>query len=460
MKSFKVEVVKWLDKHSFVRKWESEIEVRQALHKEGYSILSIELYQEEEIQWNKFFFEINENWEKKVWVIVKEDIFKAYLKLKDQLGYEVEYIYTKKDDTLDEKKKIIFKLKEQYKIYRELNKKKLESDQINQEKKIKVVEEEKIETFQMKKELDEVYKIIDKVLIKLQYFIEQPEGDFLNFDKKSTLKQIYTSLVTLKNSTNINKLKQIGERALVKIWEIELQILESNKSQESKEVLLATNKLLKEVGSKTTFVSKDDDIVYIVKNLFSQFIQWFQSKKWGKNQKLKNIDTSSNSYLKTKLQIQNYEAKLTELRKLKIKNFLIYIFSSKENIKKRDYFFLREKTIKQNIFLLKSRLTWVNQSYTKVIKGYYTFRGQFLAFLQFFKTPIFYITLFYTLIFLVFNVFNSLGIVQFWINFYGMLYFLLLNLFYILLSKTTGFVSLSINIVIFVFLFIFWVINF
>ena len=170
MKSFKVEVARWLDKFSFIRKWESEIEVKQALHKEGFSVLSLEYFQEEEIVWNKFFFEINENGEKKLGTIVSDDIFKAYLKLKDKLGYEVDYVYPKKDDPLDEKKQIIFKLKEQYKIYREVNKKKIESDQIKQENKIKVVEEEKIETFQMKKELDEVYKIIDKVLIKLQYF--------------------------------------------------------------------------------------------------------------------------------------------------------------------------------------------------------------------------------------------------------------------------------------------------
>ncbi len=80
------------------------------------------------------------------------------------------------------------------------------------------------------------------------------------------------------------------------------------------------------------------------------------------------MDTKSNSYLKTKLLIEKYEKKLKLLQKQKTKNFFIYIFPSPKNNKLKDNFYLREKVIRQNLMILKSRLTGKTYSYTKIIK--------------------------------------------------------------------------------------------
>jgi len=61
----------------------------------------------------------------------------------------------------------------------------------------------------MKKELDAVYKIIDRVLIKIKYFLEMNESLYFTFEKKELLKQVYNEVIKLKTSTNIPKLKQI-----------------------------------------------------------------------------------------------------------------------------------------------------------------------------------------------------------------------------------------------------------
>jgi len=50
-----------LEKYSFIRKQESEMLLKEELHKEGFSILSIVEIGDAEISGNKFFFEINQN---------------------------------------------------------------------------------------------------------------------------------------------------------------------------------------------------------------------------------------------------------------------------------------------------------------------------------------------------------------------------------------------------------------
>lgn len=50
----------------------------------------------------------------------------------------------------------------------------------------------------MKKELDETYKVIDKVLVKLKYFQNYQNLEILNYDKKMKLKDIFNLIIKLK----------------------------------------------------------------------------------------------------------------------------------------------------------------------------------------------------------------------------------------------------------------------
>lgn len=458
MKNFKVEVSKWLEKYNLIRKAESESLLKDMLHKEWFSVLSIQTMGDIEVDGNKFYFEIIQNWELKVWTIVSKDIFKAYVKIKDNLKFDLKYIYLDKDTSLNEKEKIIHELHEQYRIYLDANKKEIQKKEEIEKDKIKVVEEAKIEDFHMKKELDEVYEIITKVMQKLRYFIELPNNTYLDFEKKEKLKDLHNTLVKLKNSTNITKLRQIWELALTKVWELELKILESTKNTEAKKLLWETNKLLKEVWSKMNFVPKEDDIWYIIKT-FLRDIAGFLKPSIQKKQKF-SIDTSSSSYLKTKLLIEKYEKKLKILNKEKKQKFIIYIIPSPQNNKIKENFYLREKVIKQNLVILKSRLTGKTYSYTKIVKWYYTFLEKILGFIYFLKVPLFFLIFFYWSVFLFLNILNFIWLYQMNINFYGMFYFLFLNIAFLLLSFVRWFFSLSFNIVILSFLFIFWVINF
>lgn len=457
MKNFKVEVSKGLEKYNFIRKSENEAFLKEELHKEWFWILSIQEMDNIEVNGNRFYFEIFQNWVLKTGTIISQDIFKAYLKIKNDLQYNLQYIYQDKETSQEEKEKIIHELQEQYRIYLETNKKQIKKTQEEGIKKIKVITEETVDNFEMKKELDQVYNIIQKVLWKLKNFIDSQEI-YLDFEKKEKFKNLYNHLVKLKNSTNIPKLKQVWELALIKVWEIELKILESKKDEESRKLLSETNKLLKEVGSKNSFIPKEQDIWYIVNNFIKSFWEFFKSTK-QKKQKF-SIDTTSSSYLKTKLLIEKYEKKLKILNQEKIKNILIYIFPSKENIKLKENYYLRNKVLRQNLIILKSRLTGKTYSYSKIVKGYYTFIEKILWFLNFFKNPLLTLIVFYSSIFLILNILHFFKIYSLEINFYGLFYFLFINITFLLLQMVRWVVSLSFNIVILSFLFIFWVINF
>jgi hypothetical protein len=70
--------------------------------------------------------------------------------------------------------------------------------------------------FYLKKELEEVYKLNDFVLKKLENIIN---NSFFEIPKeqKEKLIFIYNSLTSIKNTRNITKLKEIIELALIKI---------------------------------------------------------------------------------------------------------------------------------------------------------------------------------------------------------------------------------------------------
>jgi hypothetical protein len=68
--------------------------------------LSIKIADDKEIQGTKFIFHIISGGKEKSGVIVGEDIFKSYVKLRRDLGYTVKYLYPQGDaEYLDDQKK-------------------------------------------------------------------------------------------------------------------------------------------------------------------------------------------------------------------------------------------------------------------------------------------------------------------------------------------------------------------
>ena len=119
MQNYKLAVTKNGKKYTIVFKAETEKLARERVHNEWYSILSIEEINKKDILWNTFLFTVTtKEWDIKNGKIVWDDIFKVYIKLRKNLEYDVKLLFSEKDNDLDinEKKKIISDLEEEYKL--------------------------------------------------------------------------------------------------------------------------------------------------------------------------------------------------------------------------------------------------------------------------------------------------------------------------------------------------------
>lgn len=462
MAKYKLSVSKNQKKYTLVLSAESDILARKKVHSEWYSILAIEEINEDKIEWHKFIFEaIDKSWNVKKWKVVAGDPFKVYVKLKEGLWYDVKFLYSEEDLNKSEWEKldILSHLKDQYSLYKAHNNKKNPKEETVKEKK---ESNKSLENFYMKKELEETYRLIDFVLIKIKNILENALDEDIDFEKKEKLKNLFNSIIKIKKTTNISKLKEVWELALVKIGKIELKILEKNKDWNSKKLLKETNSLLKKIGSKEHFVEKEKDINYIVE----QFTNWIKekfshfSKKSKEKKKVEEslIDKESAGYWKTELLIKKYSDKQKENNLKIIKTFFkLYKKEERDNL---EVLQLKGKVIKQNIVLLKMRQTGKSFSYTKIIKWYNFFVELLLLLLKIINTYILWFIYLYTAIIWIFFILNKFNLFNINLNIDGIfvLLYIILASFFIFISRWV--VTVSINFAIFIFMIILWVVNF
>ena len=463
MNKFKISASKGQKKYSLVLSAASEDQAKQRVHSEWYSILSITPITEADISWNKFIFSWTLNGKMKSWTIIWDDIFKIYLKLKDDLWYKLSELYPESDKDMsdEEKSKILQNLDSSYS--HESRGKKSEP---KERKKQSITEKKSLEGFYMKKELDETYAMIDTVIEKLQSLIVNPK--LVDESKKQKLTDVYNSIIKIKKSTNIEKLKQVGEAALLKIWEIELQTLEESKNERSKKLLSETNKLLKQVWSSTQFKEKNKDINYLFWLFVWDLKQKIENtkdikKKIFEKKEKKLIDKESYSFLKTLLLLDKYKKRLKHNNKEIIKNISSFIFPvGKKASDAREKILLKRKVIKQNISLLNAKKSGKIISYTWVIKGYKKSVEKLVSLIKIFDSYIFYVVISYCVLFILY-----LNMVHLWyafsgynFNYTGVFYFIFLLSAFILTSVSRWLFLLSLNFVILFFILIFWVVNF
>lgn len=454
MSNFKIAVSKDGKKYNIVIKADNDIIARERVHKEWYSILSIEeIFDKHEI-WDTFIFEWYKAGEFKHGKIVWNDIFKAYVKLRKDLEYDVTFIYEEWDQeiTYEKKSKIIEELKEEYSLYYSSWKRE-KIDELRDKIKKEKEENKKLENFYLKKELEDVNKLLEIVLFKLDKMISWQTTFKLDFNKIDKLKTIHNEIIKLRKSTNISKLREIWELALLKIWTIELHEVELTKNKENQELLKETNKLLKKIWSKDQFLEKNRDIWYQFKyflNSFKKFINDLKSIK-----KTEDVDKESHSYIKNLLYLSKYKDYYNENTKLIIKNFYKFIYDKelKEDL------LLTRRVIKQNIILLKAKEKWINISYTFVKKWVKKILDIIMNFFSQLNKYIYLVIIIYTFLFLIyfnylvyFNIDNN--------NYNWIFYFLIIVLTYIFINLSKNIIFLIINFVILFFIIIFGVINF
>ncbi len=454
MSNFKIAVSKDGKKYNIVFKADNESVARERVHKEWYSILSIEEIFDKHQIWDTFVFEGYKSWELKHWKIVWNDIFKAYVKLRKDLEYDINFIYEEGDEniTYEKKSKIIEELKEEYNMYYSSWKKE-KIDELRDKIKKEKEENKKLDNFYLKKELEEVNLLLEKVLLKLEAMVHGTS--FIKVDPilKDKLKIIYNEIIKLKKTTNISKLREIWELALLKIWKIELEELEKTKNKDSRVLLIETNKLLKKIWSKGQFIEKDRDIVYQSKYLLNSIKNIFSEIKV--NRKKEEIDKESHSYVKNLLYLSKYKDYYKENTKTILKNFYKFLYD--KDLK--DEIFLSRSVIKQNIVLLKAKEKWVNVSYTFLKKWINKFLDSFYNFFKLLSKIIFIIIVLYFISFIVyFNLYYFISIE--YSNYDWIFYFIALLMLFLSIKLANSMFFLIINFVFLFFIIIFGVINF
>lgn len=462
MQKFKIVASKSNKKYNLILSAQSEAEARERVHKEWYSILSIKVAEEREIEGTKFTFHIISDGKEKRGTIVGEDIFKSYVKLRKELGYKVKYLYPEWDEGyLDDEKKqrIIHDLEQWYAL-------KIESKQQKKTQFVDIKETQDIdERFYLKNELEQTHKLIEKVLVKLEKILQNPHSN-ISPERMAKLQNIYNNIIKLKKTTNISKLKEIGELALIKIWNIELENLEKEKSDESKVLLKETNTLLKKMGSWKQFHEKNKDINYILNSILDSIIKKFSrisfKEVFPQKSEKKLIDKESYSFLKTLLLLEKYKEKQKDSNKVLFKNLAVILFPFGKNIEKRDKILIKRKVIQQNITLLKAKKHGSIGSYTTVVKWYHKFFDAIASIFHSLGKAGFFVVLFYSLFFIMY-----LWMVKMWYEFGGfqfnyqwVLYFLFLLLFVLIVGVSRWFIMFLMNIVFFSFILIFSIVNF
>ena len=231
MQKYYIIATKSQKKYKLIMSAESIKEVQEKIHNEGYSILKIEEFNEflwEKSNLNRFIFYGEKWWIKKRGVIAWEDILKLYIKLKDELWYDIDGIYPENDPLYDDKEEIR-KLTDNVSNLYALQKKKNSYSVKGQKKQINNNDinywsvKSTSEDFYLKKQLESVHNLLDVIIWKLETLFNEREKFSIDDEMYSKLQNIYEKIITIKKSSNLSKLKQIGEVALIKIGEIELR---------------------------------------------------------------------------------------------------------------------------------------------------------------------------------------------------------------------------------------------
>ncbi len=456
MQKFKIAVSKDQKKYTIVLDAISESEAREKVHKQGYSILNVSTISEEEISGQKFYFRGTLNGELKKWKVVGDDIFKLYLKLRKDLGYHITSIYSESDKDISdsEKKKIIRDLESSYNLHLGIKAKK-ETEEKNK------APESELDGFYMKKELEETYALIEMVLKKLENIMGEYQFYGLDDLGLEKIRNIYNSIVKIKKTTNISKLKEIGEKALIKIGTIELRSIEKDKNIEQRELLKQTNKWLKAIGSNQRFIEQDKDFKKIIEKVFDEIKKSLISIKDGfKWEKIEKLDKGSYSYVKTKVLKQKYQARAKINTKNILQNFYVFLFPFGKNKEIKDDLSIKKKVISQNISLLDAKLSGKVYSYVKVVKWYKKIVEFILGLFFYVKDSLFLVILLYSIIFLVYIILMQTLGVSLSLNFNGLFYFIVALFLYFVILLSRGVMSLMINFVFLFFIVIFAVVNF
>ncbi|MEK7172230.1 MAG: hypothetical protein AAB739_04955 [Patescibacteria group bacterium] len=234
-----------------------EQSARKKMNSMGLSVISLNLAADEKHAPQEgrtvFEFEAIDKINKKVTgTITAEDIVKAFAKLFDEYQLNVIFL-APQSSTPDEKEELrkagIIKIQQEYeKLY-------AKETQKNQE------DEELIKRADQRKEL---IQKVDYTMQRIEVFLKQYNAD-LKTEERDAIQAYLNQLMRIKDSTNLEHIKNTCEKMLAHIQRQELFIHEEQKAKESAGIKAETQEMLSDIKHGT--LTKDINIGKILEGL-------------------------------------------------------------------------------------------------------------------------------------------------------------------------------------------------
>ena len=404
---FRAVCSKWNQKLTLSLSASNIDEARALLHGQGYSIMEIQEVSSdaqklsETSAGNFFFFDAVINGLTKSWKIQSVDVFKAYKKLVDDLGYNITYIYTTEWMTESQKKMITAKVKDGYMMYKQS----MWFDM--SEKKIQTEKESDMEEIspQVLKEIAHYTTIIDSTVEKIQNLFLKYHNT-ITPEKKRELEDIENVLVQWKWMSNLWRMKNLVENALTVVGRVESDLIKTGTNGEKKKILDETNSLLKQIGSSSRIETHDDASKDIAKSITS-FFNSFNKKEVSKVEQKKKVDTNSFIFYKNLRELNIYKANLNKVVIDILKSIISFDFHQMKRL------FLKKKLLEQDIQIIDNRIHNKNISYSRIIKGTKYYTDRFLIIFQKIGDIVLYGLFLYAIVFVTLHSFQKFG----WITF-------------------------------------------
>ncbi len=382
-------------------------EARGLLHGQGYSIMEIQevsssvQQSSEDSAGNFFFFDAKINGLTKSWKIQSVDVFKAYKKLVDDLGYDILYIYTTEGMNEQQKKMITAKVKDGYMMYKQSMGFDTTEKKIQTEKEVDMQDISPL----MLKEIAHYTTIIDSTIEKIQNLFLKYHNT-ITPEKKIELENIENTLAQGKWMSNLWRMKILVENALNVIGRVESELIKSGTNGEKRKILDETNSLLKQIGSSNRIETENDNKSDITKTI-SSFFNSFTKKEVSKVEQKKKVDTNSFIFYKNLRELNIYKSNLNKVVIDILKSIILFDFYQIKRL------LLKKKLLEQDIQIIDNRIHNKNISYSRIIKWTRYYTDGFLSIFQKIGDIVLYWLFIYSIIFLSLDSLAKLG----WMHF-------------------------------------------
>lgn len=451
---FRAVCSKWNQKLTLSLSASSIDEARSLLHGQGYSIMEIQeawsdIPTQESSSDNFFYFDAIINGQVKSWKIQSVDVFKAYTKLVDDLGYNILYIYTTEGMNETQKKVITAKVKDGYVMYKQSMGIDISEKRIQSEKEVAMAEISPM----VLRELESYNSIIDSTVEKIQnLFLKYHKT--ITPEKKSELEGIQATLVQTKWTSNLGRMKNVVENALTVVGKVEADLIKWGVDTEKQKLLEETNSLLKKIWSSERIETNETKAVDIGKSI-SNFFDSFQKKDVSKSEQKKKVDTNSFIFYKNLRELDIYKKNLNKVVIDIIKALFSLQFTQVKRLR------LKKKLLEQDIQIIDNRIHNRNISYTKIVKGTQYYTDILLKTFQSIGDIFLYWLLMYTMLYMVVSSLRALfPQIQFSIETRFFFFIAIFSCVAFLFSFFRSILSILVGLGAFLFLFVFLSTNF